>query len=175
MKNRLPPQSSCDGNGELGSHQTYHPFHSIPLMNLPETMLKPSILLLLGSALLLSIDPTAAKNTPSKASIDRSVSAAPTTVKKPNITGTWKITMTEVGKTLTGVFNQKGNALTGTLKGLPFGDLPITGTIADDGKLSFSGSAKGMKLSFAGTLAGKNMQGTADLPRIGRKDWTATK
>jgi hypothetical protein len=60
------------------------------------------------------------------------------------------------------------------MKGLPFGDMPIAGTISNDGKLSFSGKMKDMKFSFAGTLTGQTMNGTADLP-IGRKNWTATK
>jgi hypothetical protein len=100
--------------------------------------------------------------------------AATTTTKTPNVTGTWKVSLSEEGRVATYIFTQKGNVLTGTMKGLPFGDMPIAGTIANDGKLSFSGKMKGMKFSFAGTLTGQTMKGTADLP-IGRKNWTATK
>jgi hypothetical protein len=100
--------------------------------------------------------------------------ATTTTTKTPNVTGTWKVSLSEEGRVATYIFAQKGNVLTGTMKGLPFGDMPIAGTIANDGKLSFSGKMKGMKFSFAGTLTGQTMKGTADLP-IGRKNWTATK
>jgi hypothetical protein len=64
--------------------------------------------------------------------------------------------------------------VTGTTKDLPFGDMPLTGTISNDGKLSFAGKVRGMKLGFAGTLTGQTMKGTADLP-IGRKNWAANK
>jgi hypothetical protein len=97
-----------------------------------------------------------------------------TNTKTPNVAGTWKVSLGEADRGATYVFTQKGNALTGTMKGLPFGDLPIAGTISNDGKLSFSGKMRGMKFSFAGTLTGQTMKGTADLP-IGRKNWTATK
>jgi hypothetical protein len=84
------------------------------------------------------------------------------------------VSLGEAGRVATYVFTQKGNALTGTMKGLPFGDMPIAGMISNDGKLSFSGKMRGMKFSFAGTLTGQMMNGTADLP-IERKNWTATK
>jgi hypothetical protein len=138
-------------------------------------MFKSLILLLIGSVSpLLLLDAGVAKNPPAKTAVDRAASATATDTKTPNITGTWKVLLSEADKTATYIFTQKGNALTGTMKGLPFGDMPITGTIANDGKLSFSGKMRGMKFSFAGTLAGQTMKGIADLP-IGRKTWTATK
>jgi hypothetical protein len=91
----------------------------------------------------------------------------------PNIAGTWNVTLSEAGRTATYIFNQTGNSLTGTMKGLPFGDLPITGTISNEGKLAFSGKMRGMTFSFNGNLEGRILKGTADLP-IGRKNWTAT-
>lgn len=138
-------------------------------------MSKLLILLLLGSvSLLLLIEVATAKTPQVKATVAQSNSATTTNTKTPNIAGTWKVSLSEAGKTATYIFAQKGNVLTGTMKGLPFGDMPITGTIANDGKLSFSGKMRGMKMNFAGTLVGQTLKGTADLP-IGRKNWTATK
>jgi hypothetical protein len=133
--------------------------------------------LLLSISLVFSIlfSSVAVAKTPlGKANVAQSTQTADTTTKAPNITGTWKVLLSEEGRAATYVFTQKGNALTGTMKGLPFGDMPIAGTIANDGKLSFAGKMRGMKFSFAGTLTGQTMKGTADLP-IGRKNWTATK
>jgi hypothetical protein len=112
----------------------------------------------------------AAKTPLVTATADRQITAT----KTPNVAGTWKVTIGEEGKTATYIFTQKGNALTGTMKGLPFGDLPIAGTISNDGKLTFAGKMQGMKFGFAGTVAGQTMKGTADLP-IGKRTWTATK
>jgi hypothetical protein len=130
----------------------------------------PLLLLLLGSvSLILSSSVAVAQTQPAKVP-----NAKVSSNQTPNVAGAWKVSLGEEGRTATYVFNQKGNELTGTMKGLPFGDMPIAGTIANDGKLSFSGKMSGMKFSFAGTLTGQTMKGTADLP-IGRKNWTATK
>ncbi|WP_373540641.1 hypothetical protein [Chamaesiphon sp.] len=109
-----------------------------------------------------------------KATVAQAENATATTTKTPHVAGTWKVLLSEEGRAATYIFAQKGNVLTGTMKGLPFGDMPISGTISNDGKLSFSGKMRSMKFSFAGTLTGQTMKGTADLP-IGRKNWTATK
>jgi hypothetical protein len=133
-------------------------------------MLKSSSLLLLGSISLITLSSGAIAQAPS-AKVPNTKAA---NTQTPNVTGAWKVSLGEEGRTATYVFSQKGNELTGTMKGLPFGDMPIAGTIAKDGKLSFSGNMRGMKFSFAGTLTGQTMKGIADLP-IGRKNWTATK
>jgi hypothetical protein len=138
-------------------------------------MYKSLPLLLLGSVSSILFSGVAVAKTPQvKAAVAQATNTAATTTKTPNVTGTWKVLLSEEGKNATYIFTQKGNALTGTMKGLPFGDLPIAGTISPEGKLSFSGKMNGMKFSFAGTLTGQTMKGTADLP-IGRKNWTATK
>jgi hypothetical protein len=138
-------------------------------------MSKSLLMLLLGTVSpLLSIDVAAAKTPQFKAVVAKAPSSKATNTKTPSVAGTWKVLLSEEGKTATYIFNQKGNTLTGTMKGLPFGDLPIAGTISNEGKLSFFGKMQGMKFSFAGTLTGQTMKGTADLP-IGRKNWTATK
>jgi hypothetical protein len=115
---------------------------------------------------------TAAKTPLVKATVAQANRAS--TTKTPNVAGTWKVLLSQEGRVATYIFTQKGNALTGTMTGLPFGDMPIAGTISNDGKFAFAGERKGMKFSFAGTLTGQTMKGTADLP-IGRKNWTATK
>jgi hypothetical protein len=109
-----------------------------------------------------------------KATVAQAENATATTTKTPNVAGTWKVSLSEAGRAATYIFTQQGNVLTGTMKGLPFGDMPIAGTISNEGKVAFAGKMKGMKFSFAGTLTGQTMKGTADLP-IGRKNWTATK
>ncbi len=139
-------------------------------------MSKSFLLLFIGSLLpLLLLDTAAAKTYQGKPTVAQATNTtAATNAKTPNVTGTWKVLLSEAGRTATYIFTQKGNTLTGTMKGLPFGDLPIMGTISNDGKLSFSGKMNGMKFSFAGAVTGQTMRGTADLP-IGRKNWTATK
>jgi hypothetical protein len=133
-------------------------------------MSKSFLLLLVGSVLSIGLDSTAVAQTSNNSMPNPQAN----TSKTPNVTGTWKVSLSEEGRVATYIFTQKGNVLIGTMKGLPFGDMPIAGTIANDGKLSFAGKMKGMKFSFAGTLTGQTMKGTADLP-IGRKNWTATK
>jgi hypothetical protein len=131
-------------------------------------MSKSCQLLSIGLVFPLLFSSVAVAKTPQgKANVTQSTQA-------PNVTGTWKVSLSEEGRVATYIFTQTGNTLTGTMKGLPFGDMPIAGTISKDGKLSFAGKMRGMKFSFAGTLSGKTMTGTADLP-IGRKNWTATK
>jgi hypothetical protein len=133
-------------------------------------MFKSFLLLLLGSAFSIGLSGIAVAQTANNSMPNPQA----TNTKTPNVSGSWKVSLSEEGRVATYVFTQKGNALTGTMKGLPFGDLPIAGTISNDGKLSFSGKMRGMKFSFAGTLTGQMMNGTADHP-IGRKNWTATK
>jgi hypothetical protein len=137
-------------------------------------MPKSLSLILLGSILSISIPSTAVAQTTNPAPNTKAPNDRATNTKTPNVAGTWKVSLKEVGRAATYIFTQQGNILTGTIKGLPVGDMPIAGTISNDGKLSFAGKARGMKFSFTGTLTGQTMQGTADLP-IGRKDWTATK
>jgi hypothetical protein len=138
-------------------------------------MFKISPVLSIGVVCSILFSTVAAAKTPVvKATVAQTENAKATTTKTPNITGSWKVSLGEQGRVATYIFTQTGNVLTGTMKGLPFGDMPISGTISNDGKLSFSGKMKNMKFSFAGMLTGQTMKGTADLP-IGRKNWTATK
>ncbi len=91
----------------------------------------------------------------------------------PNVEGTWKMSKNGDNIAPTYTLIQKGNALTGTFKG-PMGNLPLTGTVTNDKKVTFSVKFRGMSLKFAGTVDGQIMKGVADTPR-GRKNWTATK
>jgi hypothetical protein len=98
-------------------------------------MSKSLLMLLLGTVSpLLSIDVAAAKTPQFKAVVAKAPSSKATNTKTPSVAGTWKVLLSEEGKTATYIFNQKGNTLTGTMKGLPFGDLPIAGTISNEGK-----------------------------------------
>jgi hypothetical protein len=92
-----------------------------------------------------------------------------------NIEGDWKMSVAgEKSLAPTYTLIQKGNALTGTFRA-PMGDLPLTGTITKDNKVTFSAQSGGMNLKFVGTVNGKTMKGVADFPMKGRKNWTATK
>lgn len=156
-------------------------------------MFKPILLLLLSVMVLIGLTTISLAQTTSNPTVKQSVkptvkpsvkptvqpsvkpTPSPTGLARtpPNIAGTWAVTLTEAGKKATYIFNQTSNALTRTMKGLPFGDLPITGSISNEGKLAFSGKMRGMTFSFSGNLEGRILKGTADLP-IGRKNWTAT-
>jgi hypothetical protein len=100
-----------------------------------------------------------------------------TSTQVPNIAGDWKMSIAGDGdnKSATCVLIQTGNILTGTFKG-PMGDLPISGTVTNDKKLTFSAKFMMGSLKFAGTIDGKTMKGIVDLPMgRGRKSWTANK
>ena len=93
----------------------------------------------------------------------------------PSIDGDWKMSIAgEKSLAPTYTLIQKGTALTGTFRA-PMGDLPLTGTITNDNKVTFSTQAGGKSLKFVGTVSGKTMKGVADFPMKGRKNWTATK
>jgi hypothetical protein len=126
-------------------------------------------LLLVGSISLIALSSSAIAQTPSA----KSPSVKPASTQAPNVDGTWKVAV--VGENFAPIitFVQKGNTLTGTLQG-PMGDLPLTGTIANDKKIAFVAKFKTMSLKFAGIADGKMIKGTADLPR-GRKNFTATR
>jgi hypothetical protein len=92
----------------------------------------------------------------------------------PNVDGNWTIKLAGQNRSATLTLVQKGNALTGTFNG-ERGKLPVTGTVTDDNKVTFSGKSFVGSLRFAGTVEGKTMKGTVDLPLgRGRQNWTAT-
>jgi hypothetical protein len=97
-----------------------------------------------------------------------------------DISGTWDFTVeTSAG---TGnpvfVFQQQGDKLTGTYKGL-LGEAKVTGTVKGD-KVEFSlegeyGGEK-MKVEYAGTIESPVlMKGTVRLAGLGEGTWTAKK
>jgi hypothetical protein len=70
---------------------------------------------------------------------------------------------------------QKGNALTGTLRG-NLGKVPLKGTVTNDNKVTFSAGAWKVGLKFTDTVSGNTMKGVVDLPMgQGQQNWTATK
>jgi hypothetical protein len=91
----------------------------------------------------------------------------------PNIEGNWKMSVTGENLTPTYTLLQKGNVLRGTFRS-PLGNFPLTGTIKGN-KINFSAKSRGKSLDFAGTVNGEMMNGVADIPMKGRKNWTATK
>jgi hypothetical protein len=93
----------------------------------------------------------------------------------PDISGNWNVLVNNGERKASFSFAQNGNKLKGTIRGLPFGDLPISGTINNNGRVSFSGKFRGMKLSFTGDVAGAQMTGTADMPMGRQGNWTATR
>jgi hypothetical protein len=104
--------------------------------------------------------------------------ATPTIALKasaPDISGDWNVSVNNGEGKAAFSFIQNGNKLKGTLRGLPIGDLPVTGTITNNGRVSFSGKFRGMKLSFTGTVSGSTMTGTADIPMRKGGSWTATR
>ena len=103
------------------------------------------------------------------------LSASVAFAQVPSVDGDWKMSIAgEKSLAPTYTLIQKGTVLTGTFRA-PMGDLPLTGTITKDNKVTFSAKAGGMNLKFVSTLEGKTMKGVADLPMKGRKNWTATK
>ncbi len=93
----------------------------------------------------------------------------------PNIQGKWTFTIAGENRSTTCTLNQKGNILTGKIRG-EMGDLPISGTITKDRKMAFTARFGGMQMKFAGKVDGQMMKGIVDLPMgRGRKNWTATK
>lgn len=103
------------------------------------------------------------------------LSASVAFAQVPSVDGDWKMSI-DGEKSLAPTYRliQKGTALTGTFRA-PMGDLPLTGTINKDNKVTFSTQSGGMNLKFVGTVNGKTMKGVADFPMKGRKNWTATK
>jgi hypothetical protein len=103
------------------------------------------------------------------------LSASVAFAQVPSVDGDWKMSIAgEKNLAPTYTLIQKGTALTGTFRA-PMGDLPLTGTITKDNKVTFSAQASGTSLKFVGTVSGNTMKGEADFPMKGRKNWTATK
>jgi hypothetical protein len=93
----------------------------------------------------------------------------------PSVAGNWTLSIPGKDRTMTYTLIQKGNALTGTLRG-DRGNIPLKGTITNDNKVSFTGKAMMATVRFTGTVEGNTMKGVVDLPMgQGRKNWTATK
>jgi hypothetical protein len=93
----------------------------------------------------------------------------------PSVAGNWTMSIPGKNRTMTYTLIQKGNALTGTLRG-DRGNLPLKGTITNDNKVAFTGKAMMATLRFTGTVEGNTMKGVVDLPMgQGRQNWTATK
>jgi hypothetical protein len=93
----------------------------------------------------------------------------------PDISGDWNVSVNNGEGQAVFSFIQNGNKLRGTIRGLPIGDLPVSGTITNSGRVSFSGRFRGMKLSFTGNVSGAQITGTSDVPMRKGGSWTATR
>ncbi len=94
-----------------------------------------------------------------------------------NIEGNWKMSISGDGDNKSAICTliQEGNALTGTFRG-PMGNLPLAGTLTNDGNLSFTAKFIMGNLKFSGTVDGEMMNGFVDFPiGKGRKSWTGIK
>lgn len=92
----------------------------------------------------------------------------------PNVEGKWKMSILSENIFPTYKLIQKGNLLTGTFQG-PLGNLPLTGNISKDKKVNFSVKFGGMSLKIDAMVNGENMKGIIDIPRKGKKSFTANK
>jgi hypothetical protein len=94
-----------------------------------------------------------------------------------DISGTWSAAvMLDAGSgTATFVFQQQGDAISGTYSGV-LGEAKVTGTVMGDKvEWSFDGGQAG-KVSFQGTLDGPaKMKGTAEYGLLGKGTFTAEK
>jgi hypothetical protein len=93
----------------------------------------------------------------------------------PNVAGNWIMSIPGKNQTMTYTLIQKGHVLTGILRG-DRGNLPLKGTITNDRKVAFTGTAMMATLRFTGSVEGNTMKGVVELPMgQGRQNWTATK
>ncbi|SRR6266487_2108305 len=96
--------------------------------------------------------------------------------EEPNTTakiaGEWQMSVETPHGTMTGPLNveQDGTKITGSYETEHAGKLTITGKI-EGKKVTFSMDARGMTITFIGTVDGDKMSGTAD-PMGG---WSATR
>lgn len=94
-----------------------------------------------------------------------------------DISGTWAaaVVLDAGSGTATFMFQQKGDALSGTYSGV-LGEAKLTGTVKGDKvEWSFDGGPAG-KVSFQGTLDGSSkMKGTAEYGQLGKGTFTAEK
>lgn len=94
-----------------------------------------------------------------------------------DISGTWSaaVVLDAGSGTATFVFQQQGEALSGTYSGV-LGEAKVTGTVTGDKvEWSFDGGQAG-KVSFQGTLDGPSkMKGTAEYGLLGKGTFTAEK
>jgi len=103
--------------------------------------------------------------------------AAVVVLRAADLSGTWSAAvMLDAGSgTATFVFQQKGDALSGTYSGV-LGEAKVTGTVMGEKvEWSFDGGQAG-KVSFQGTLDGPSkIKGTAEYGLLGKGTFTAEK
>jgi hypothetical protein len=75
----------------------------------------------------------------------------------PNVAGNWIMSIPGKNQTMTYTLIQKGHVLTGILRG-DRGNLPLKGTITNDRKGAFTGTAMIATLRFTGLVEGNTMK-----------------
>jgi hypothetical protein len=103
------------------------------------------------------------------------LAAAP--LSAADVTGTWKVDVVlDAGSgTVTFVFKQDGEKLTGKYSGV-LGEADVTGTVKGD-KIVFSFSGRGVDAHYAGKVTGDTMEGTCEYGQVGsgtfkgKKQW----
>ncbi len=98
-------------------------------------------------------------------------------LRAADISGTWTaaVVLDAGSGTATFIFQQKGDALSGSYTGV-LGEAKLTGTVnGDKVEWSFDGGPAG-KVAFQGTLDGASkMKGTAEYGQLGKGTFTAEK
>jgi len=101
---------------------------------------------------------------------------------KPNLTGTWKWTVTFGDQTREQTLNLKleGDKLTGTMLGRDNQEIPIEDATFKDGTVSFKVTRErdGQKftIKYQGKVSGDTIKGTSEFERDGQtqsRDWEA--
>ena len=91
------------------------------------------------------------------------------TAQTKTLSGNWNLSFG--GRSTKMKVVQNGNNLSGTVS-TPMGDRPIKGKISNNRQVSF---VIGDQAKFEGVLDGTSMKGTANVPRLGKTNWTATR
>jgi hypothetical protein len=91
------------------------------------------------------------------------------TAQTKTLSGNW--TMSFGGRSVKMKIVQNGNNLSGSISS-PMGSMPVKGKISNNREVSFG---VGDSAKFEGVLDGNSMKGTANVPRLGKTNWTATR
>jgi hypothetical protein len=95
------------------------------------------------------------------------------TAQTKTLSGNWNLNLGDRSVKMKIV--QDGNSLTGSIAG-PRGDMPLKGKVANNRQVSFSiDTPMGGAAKFEGVVDGNKMKGSANMPRKGTINWTASR